>query len=150
MDVSSLVKQFERIIGYFLMAMMGIVLILATLDIGWLIIKDIFTPPLLILDVNKLLYLFGKFLLVLIGLELLETISIFHKDRIVSAEIILVVALIAISRKVIILDESKLSNLTFFDIGVLVLTLAVAYFMLKLGQKNNVAHGTQKTNLSDE
>ena len=84
MNVSSLVKQFERIIGYFLMAMMGIVLLLATLDIGWLIIKDIFTPPLLILDVNKLLYLFGKFLLVLIGLELLETISIFHKDRIVT------------------------------------------------------------------
>ncbi|MCL5124624.1 MAG: phosphate-starvation-inducible PsiE family protein [Deltaproteobacteria bacterium] len=34
-------------------------------------------------------------LLVLIGIELLETIYVFHKDRVVSAEIILIVALVA-------------------------------------------------------
>jgi uncharacterized membrane protein (DUF373 family) len=71
-------------------------------------------------------------LLVLIGLELLETIYSFHERRVIRAEIILVVALIALARKIIILDETKLSSLTFLDIGVLALALAGAYFLLKL------------------
>jgi uncharacterized membrane protein (DUF373 family) len=93
---------------------------------------DIVTPPILILDTNELLDLFGMFLLVLIGLELLETIYSFHEKRVIRAEIILVVALIALARKIIILDETKLSSLTFLDIGILMLALAGAYFLLKL------------------
>jgi uncharacterized membrane protein (DUF373 family) len=93
---------------------------------------DIVTPPVLILDTHELLDLFGMFLLVLIGLELLETIYSFHEKRVIRAEIILVVALITLARKIIILDETKLSSLTFLDIGILMFALAGAYFLLKL------------------
>jgi len=132
MNVEQSIGKFERFVSYALMIMMGIVILLALLDVGWLIIMDIVTPPVLILDTHELLDLFGMFLLVLIGLELLETIYSFHERRVIRAEIILVVALIALARKIIILDETKLSSLTFLDIGVLALALAGAYFLLKL------------------
>jgi uncharacterized membrane protein (DUF373 family) len=130
--------------------MIGIVIILATVDVGYLIMEDIFAPPFLILKVDKLLELFGMLLLVLIGLELMETIYLFHKDRIVSAEIILIVALVAMARKVIILDQSKLSSLTFFDIGILMLSLAGAYFVLNLRQKNIPDPSDKKSELPNE
>ena len=132
MNVEQSIGKFERFVSYALMIMMGIVILLALLDVGWLIIMDIVTPPVLILDTHELLDLFGMFLLVLIGLELLETIYSFHEKRVIRAEIILVVALIALARKIIILDETKLSSLTFLDIGILMFALAGAYFLLKL------------------
>jgi uncharacterized membrane protein (DUF373 family) len=150
MNVEQLMVKFERVVSYTLMIMMGIVILLALLDVGWLIIVDVVTPPFLILDAHELLDLFGMFLLVLIGLELLETIYSFHEKRIIRAEIILVVALIALARKIIILDETKLSSLTFLDIGVLVLALAGAYFLLKFVNESLQAKNFMNTNRPDE
>ncbi|MGC8660801.1 MAG: phosphate-starvation-inducible PsiE family protein [Desulfomonilaceae bacterium] len=130
------VKYFERFICYILISLMAVVILLATLDVGRVILRDILTHSALFLDSNGLLDLFGMLLLVLIGMELLETIYVFQKDRIVSAEIILIVALVAMARKIITLDQSKLSSFTFFDIGILMLSLAGAYFLLKQSQKN--------------
>jgi uncharacterized membrane protein (DUF373 family) len=67
-------KKYEKFMIQALMVMMAIVLGLATLDLGWLIIKDITHPPYFLLDVNQLLEIFGLFMLVVIGIELLETI----------------------------------------------------------------------------
>jgi uncharacterized membrane protein (DUF373 family) len=149
MNVEQLMVKFERVVSYILMIMMAIVILLALLDVGWLIIVDIVTPPFLILDVHELLDLFGMFLLVLIGLELLETIYSFHEKRIIRAEIILVVALIALARKIIILDETKLSSLTFLDVGVLMLALAGAYFLLKFVNESFRAKNFMNTNRPD-
>ncbi len=149
MNVEQLMVKFERVVSYILMIMMGIVILLALLDVGWLIIVDVVTPPFLILDVHELLDLFGMFLLVLIGLELLETIYSFHEKRIVRAEIILVVALIALARKIIILDETKLSSLTFLDVGVLMLALAGAYFLLKFVNERFQVKNFMNTNSLD-
>ncbi|MFH0959814.1 MAG: phosphate-starvation-inducible PsiE family protein [Pseudomonadota bacterium] len=139
MNIKLLIVKFERFVSYALMIMMGIVILLSLLDVGWLIIMDVISPPVLILDTHELLDLFGMFLLVLIGLELLETIYSFHEKRIIRAEIIILVALMALARKIIILDETKLSSLTFLDIGVLILGLAGAYFLLKLAKENFLA-----------
>ena len=111
------------------MIMMGIIILLTLLDVGWLIVNDVITPPYMFLESSELLDLFGMSLLVLIGLELMETIYSFHERRVIRAEIIIIVAIIALARKIIILDRSKLSSLTHLDIGVLVLALAGAYFL---------------------
>ena len=150
MDVSNLLKKFERFISYILMIMIAVVIILATVDVGYLIVKDVFAPPILILKVDKLLELFGMLLLVLIGLELMETIYSFHKDRIISAQIILIVALVAMARKIMILDQSKLSSLTFSDMGILMLSLAGAYFLLNSRQKNNSNPSDRKSEFPKE
>lgn len=52
--------------------MMTIVLLLATVDLGWLIVQDILSSPMFLLEVEELLDIFGFFLLVLIGIELLR------------------------------------------------------------------------------
>lgn len=124
-------KIFERAVVISLISMMIIVVFLATMELAWIIIKDIVTPPLFLLEINELLEIFGFFLLVLIGVELLETIRAYLIDNVVHVEIVLEVALIAIARKVIILDLEKYDSLTVLGIAGLILAVATAFFAVK-------------------
>ncbi|MHB1351559.1 MAG: phosphate-starvation-inducible PsiE family protein [Desulfobulbaceae bacterium] len=67
-------KRFKQIIISVLTVMMAFVLLLATIELGWIIVKDVVTPPLFLLEIDELLEIFGLFMLVIIGIELLETI----------------------------------------------------------------------------
>lgn len=120
------ISWFERAIVVSLIGMMMLVVALATLDLAWIIIKDTVTPPILLLEVDELLEVFGFFLLVLIGVELLETIKAYLRDNVIHVEIVLEVALLAIARKVIVLDQSKYDGVSVLAIAALILALAVA------------------------
>ena len=126
-----ILKQFERVIVLSLIGMMMLVVLLATIELGWLIIKDIVTPPIILLEIDELLEIFGFFLLVLIGVELLETIKAYLVEKVVHVEIVLEVALIAIARKVIILDLEKYESMTLMGIAALILSVGVAFFVIK-------------------
>lgn len=124
-------KRFERIVIYALIVMMVLVVALATVELGWIIIRDILKPPVFILEIEELLEIFGFFLLILIGVELLETIKAYLYEHVVHVEIVLEVALIAIARKVIILDLDKYEGLSLIAMAALILALAVAFFVSK-------------------
>jgi uncharacterized membrane protein (DUF373 family) len=94
------------------------------------------TPPIVLLEIDELLDLFGFFLLVLIGLELLETIRAYLVEHVVHAEVVVEVALIAITRKVIILNVKDLPSLTLVGVASIILALTVAYFVLRHGHIN--------------
>ena len=128
-------KKFERIIVLSLIIMMVIVVVLATIELGWIIIRDIITPPIILLEINELLEIFGFFLLVLIGIELLETIKAYLLTNVIHVEIVLEVALIAIARKVIILDINKYESLTLMGIAALIAAVALAFLVIKRQMK---------------
>ncbi|RKH67177.1 phosphate-starvation-inducible E-like protein [Corallococcus sp. AB049A] len=124
-----LIKKFERVVVVSIVVMMMVVVALSTLELGWIIAKDIITPPILILEVDELLEIFGFVLLILIGVELLETIKAYLRDNVVHVEIVLEVALIAVARKVIVLDLSKYDGVTVLAMAALVIALAGAFFL---------------------
>jgi len=126
----NILRVFEKIILIALVLMMGIVIFLATLELGWILVRDVVTPPLVLLDIQELLELFGFFLLVLIGIELLETIRAYFVEHVVHVEVVIEVAIIAIARKVIILDVEKLDSLTLVGIAAIIVTLAAAYWVV--------------------
>ena len=127
-------EKVERVIVLSLLVMMVLVVFLSTVDLGWLIIKDIITPPLFLLDINELLDIFGMFLLVLIGVELLETVKMYLAKKTVHVEVVFTVAMIAVARKVIILDVKELSSLTLMGIGVIIVALSAGYYLLTIKQ----------------
>jgi len=135
-------RYFEKIITVSLIIMMAVVILLATIELGWIIIKDIISPPILLLDINEMLDIFGLFLLVLIGIELVETIKAYLSERVIRVEVVIIVALIAISRKVIILDVKELSSLTLIGIAAIILALSAGYYLLK---KRSLKDGRQST-----
>src|SRR5512142_1735952 len=95
---------FERIITRVLLVMMAGVVLLATLELGWILAKDVLTPPLFLLEIEELMELFGQFLLVLIGIELLHSMKVYVARREVHLEAVLAVAVIAVARKIVVVD----------------------------------------------
>lgn len=127
-------RKFEDFVVMSLIIMMAITLLLATVDLGWIMVKDIITPPIIVLAVDELLDIFGLFLLVLIGLELLDTIKTYMLEHIMRVRVVFTVALIALARKIIILDVKETSSLTLLGIAATVLALSVGYFFVTRGE----------------
>ncbi|MEI8331441.1 MAG: phosphate-starvation-inducible PsiE family protein, partial [Methanomicrobiales archaeon] len=90
-----------------------------------------------ILDTDEMIRVLGAFLLVLIGVELLDTIKAYFIENTIHVEIVILLAMIAMARKVILLDPSSLkgfeSGFELMGIGVIVVGLGAGYYMIKKG-----------------
>lgn len=122
-------KQFERFIVAALILMMAVVILLSVGELAWILVQDVLSPPVLLLDIDELLELFGFFLLVLIGLELLETIKNYYTEGKIELTVIFTVALIALARKIIILEPEKYDPLTLVGLGIMILALVSGYWV---------------------
>jgi uncharacterized membrane protein (DUF373 family) len=129
--MNTALKKFENVIVTALIVMMILVVLVSTIELGWIILKDLLNSPILFLEISELLEIFGFFLLVLIGIELLETIKAYLNEHVVHVEIVLEVALIAIARKVIILDIEKYDGLTILGVAGLILAVSAAFYAIK-------------------
>lgn len=95
-----------------------------------------------------LMPMFSTILIVLIGIELLETIKAYLKDDSIHVELVILVAIIALARKIIVLDYSTATTGKLLGISALVLALASSYYLVKRAgitsrkrQKNKSADG---------
>ncbi|MBW6499913.1 MAG: phosphate-starvation-inducible PsiE family protein [Bacteroidales bacterium] len=124
-------RKIERVIIYTLISMMAGILILATIELGYYLVKNIIESDYLLIDLDNLMDLFGVFLLVLIGIELLDTIKVYLQRNVVHVEVVVLVAIIAIARKVVVLKFEEFSGIVIIGLGVLVAALAVTYYLIK-------------------
>ena len=75
--------------------------------------------------------IFAGVLLVLLGLELVETLQNYFAERHVRVEVILIVAMIAIGRHIVQLDIERVSGSTLLGVAALIVALAVSYFLVE-------------------
>jgi len=125
--MSQWLRKYERVIVGALLAMLAVVVALSTVELGWILLKDILSPPSLLLEVDELLEVFGFFLLVLIGLELLDTIKIYFEKGSIELKVIFTVALIAIGRKIIIFDPKDYDGLQMIGVAAIIVALVFGY-----------------------
>ena len=126
-------KKFERFIVIALLGFMALVVLLSVVELAVLIFEQLMLPPFMLLDMAKLLKIFSFFLIVLIGLELIEVIKVYLVDEQVHVEVIFLVAIIAVARKVIILDVNEMEPLTLVGVAAIILALSGGYYLLKQG-----------------
>jgi uncharacterized membrane protein (DUF373 family) len=69
-----------------------------------ILVVELLNPPKYLLGIDNLFEIFGFFLMILIGLELLEPIRTYLTDELLQVGVVFLVAMIAIARKVIILE----------------------------------------------
>jgi len=123
--------KIERAIAIALLALMGIVVISGVLEVAYVVVTDLMTPPGFFLGVEDLFDIFGLFLMVLIGLELMTSIEMYLDDNTIHAELMFLVALTAVARKVVILDAKSIDAMTVFAIAALVVALSGGYYIIK-------------------
>ncbi len=125
------VKTIEKYIIKTLIGLMSLLLIIATVQLGYMVIKSILQSEVFILDLDVLMDLFGVFLLVLIGIELLDTIKVYFKKHDIHVEVVMLVALIAIARKIILMDFSKYTGFEILGVAAVTIALALGYYLIK-------------------
>jgi uncharacterized membrane protein (DUF373 family) len=125
--------------------MLVVVMILSTIHLGVLIFDEVMKPPKYLIAVQGLLEIFGYFLLVLIGVELLETLKAYLRKDAIHIRVVLEVALIAMARKVIIEEPNNVPSLTLFGIAALILALSIAFYFERIAKREQPGHSQIET-----
>jgi uncharacterized membrane protein (DUF373 family) len=126
--VEAALTKVQKLTVLTLAAMLVVVMVLSTIHLGVLIGQEILAPPRFLIPVEGLLQIFGYFLLVLIGVELIETLKAYVRKDVIHVRVVLEVALIAMARKVIIEEPNEVPSLTLFGIAALILALGLASY----------------------
>jgi uncharacterized membrane protein (DUF373 family) len=124
----------ERYIAIALLVLMSIVVASGVLELGYVVLTNLLRPPGFFLGVEDLFDFFGLFLMVLIGLELMTSIKTYFESNVIHVEIMFLVALTAVARKVVILDAKSIDAMAVFAIAALIIALSGGYYLIK---KNN-------------
>ncbi len=135
-----LVEACERFIILALVVMMIIAVLLSTIELGWIMVGQVITPPYFLLDIKELFELFGFFLMVLIGIELLQSVKTYLRSSQIHVEVVFMVAMIAIARKVIILNLHEVSGVSLIGLAATIFALAAGYYVVKKADKPDDSH----------
>lgn len=110
--------------------MMVFVIIMGVVDVGWTIYQKLASPPVFILTISDMLATFGAFMAVLIAIEILINIVIYLREDAIHVKIVMATALMAIARKVIILDIDKVSPAYVYGIAAVTLAMSIGYWLI--------------------
>jgi len=125
------VHNFERIIITSIIIMMMVTILISTVELGVILMREFLKEPKYLLDLSNLLEIFGFFFMLLIGLELLHTIKNYLIEESMHVEIVFLVAMIAMARKIIVLDFKSLNPIALIAIALIVAALAGGYYLVK-------------------
>jgi len=110
--------------------MMVAVILMGVVDVGWTLYQRVLEPPIFILTIPDILATFGAFMAVLIAIEIFINITIYLREDIIHVKIVIATALMAVARKVIILDMEQTEPLELIGLAALVITASVAYWLV--------------------
>lgn len=133
MSIQKYVDKFKRYIVLFVLILLMVVLALASVEVAVLAVRQILIPPVFLLDAPKLLEIFSFVMMMLIGLELVESVEIYlgHAHAKYLAEPILLIAITAIARKIIVLDLKSTDSLAVFGLAAILLALVIGYYLIR-------------------
>jgi uncharacterized membrane protein (DUF373 family) len=139
--------KYEKYLIQFLLILLGFIVLVSALELAIQIFKNIFIDEFkngVLIDINNLDEMFGLFFSILIGLELFETMKVYLRENVFHAEIILLVAIIAVSRKFVLIDYSRFDHLKIFAMSFLLLSLALGYYLIKRSSSDNRKKGKKR------
>ncbi len=129
--MSKVINLYERSVTVAVVVMMMVAIAAATVELAIVLVREQLRPPMFLLDVSEMLEVFGFFLMVLIGLELLATVRAYLRQARLCVEVVFLVAMIALARKVIILEYKETPPLVFLGLAALLVALAGGYALLR-------------------
>jgi uncharacterized membrane protein (DUF373 family) len=129
--MSGALKKFEDLVIKSFIIIIAFIIFQSLLRLVVGIIDETINSEFFLFGPDQLLEIIGTILLILIGLELLESFKVYDSDERTKVEVILAIALIAIARKVITLDLKKTPSTTLGGIALIIISLSLGYFLIK-------------------
>ncbi len=123
-------EELEVIVSKILSVAMIFVILASIWNLGLFMVQELLIAPLD--SFGKTLFkMFGLFLNVLIALEILENISAYLKKHVIQVELVIVTSIIAVARKIIILDLEKIEGVQIIGLAFSIFALSVSYWIVK-------------------
>lgn len=124
------IEWIQGLVSKVLALSMIFIIIVSVGDLIIVTIQEFLTKPVLI-GHQTLFKLFGLFLDVLIALEILENITAYLHKHIVQMELVIITALVAVARKIIIFDIKKSGGFDLIGLAIAILALSISYWIVK-------------------
>jgi uncharacterized membrane protein (DUF373 family) len=106
------------------------VIVFGVADVVYVLYQRLMADPRGFLQISDILATFGAFMAVLIAIEIFVNIISYLRDDVIHVRIVVATALMAIARKVIILDYSTTSSEYVYATAAVVAAMALAYWLV--------------------
>ncbi len=113
-----------------LAVLMALVIVWGVADVVWILYQRLSEPPILLLNISNLFETFGAFLAVLIAIEIFVNIRLYLGADVLPVQLVIATALMAICRKIIVLDFDKVSSDYILASGATLLALGITYWLV--------------------
>ncbi|WP_205743497.1 phosphate-starvation-inducible PsiE family protein [Halomonas alimentaria] len=117
-----------------LAVLMVLVIIWGVLDVIYVLYSRFIAPPVMLFEVSDIFVIFGAFMVVLIAVEIFINIRLYLGTNLLPIRLVVATALMAIARKVIILDIATVTAQQMLAIAAVVLALGVTHWLV--GKEN--------------
>ena len=131
------VKIVNNLVLKYLIVVLTICIILGAIHLTYMIIKDLMEPPYALLEVSSLLEIFSLSLILVVGYELIKSLSIIISDHRIPVTPLIQIALTAVANKIITLDIKHIDVGYLYGIAALVLALSAGLFFINYDKKQN-------------
>ena len=104
-------------------------------DVVYVLYQQLIDPPFMLLNLSDIFKTFAAFLAVLIAIEIFQNIVLYLRTDIFPLKLVVATALMAMARKIIIIDFKDVVPMHIFAVASVVLALGITYYLL--GKNNN-------------
>ncbi|MDQ7046959.1 MAG: phosphate-starvation-inducible PsiE family protein [Sulfurovum sp.] len=109
-------------------------------DVVYVLYQKLMTPPFLLLTMTDILKIFAAFLAVLIAIEIYQNIVLYLRTDVIPIKLVIATALMAIARKVIIIDFKEIGPMHIFATAAVVFALGITYYLVGLHHTDEKVH----------
>ena len=115
-----------------LAVLMVLVIMWCVADVVMVMYQKLSQPPLYLMNLKDIFAVFAAFLAVLIAIEIFANITLYLRDDVIHVKLVIATALMAVARKVIVLDFSIVDPGYLYGVGGIVLALGITYWLVSL------------------
>jgi len=123
-----------------LAVLMVLVIFWSVIDVVYVLFKKLMAPPFLLLTMTDILKTFAAFLTVLIAIEIYQNIVLYLRTDVIPIKLVVATALMAIARKVIIIDFTEITPMYIFATAAVVFALGITYYLVGLHYTEDKTH----------
>lgn len=113
-----------------LAVLMVFVIYWAVADVIWVLYEHFSAPPYFVSPTDDIVRFFAGFLAVLIAIEVFINITLYLRDDAIHVQLVVATALMAVARKVIVMDYNDLSPAQLWAMGILILAVGATYWVV--------------------
>ncbi|HMO61678.1 MAG TPA: phosphate-starvation-inducible PsiE family protein [Ferruginibacter sp.] len=133
-------KKFETTVFYILISVIVIYITIEVIELIYQFGKSLFSPDKnssrLLITKEQTAQVLPVFFNILIAIELIDTFNVYIKEHSIKVQSILLIGLIAIGRKLLVLDIGHSEGIQNIGLAALIIALALGYYLLKRPEVN--------------